>query len=85
MSSTVLPSLDGLYSDFVNPQWVKPLNILPMNVPYERCTAAELFTTDGRRILDFLSGYVVSDAQAGVCRSRARRGGSYEQLKRLLE
>ena len=33
MSPPALPSLDGLYSDFVNPQWVKLLNILQMNVP----------------------------------------------------
>jgi ornithine--oxo-acid transaminase len=33
-----------------------------MNVAYERCTGAELFTTDGARILDFLSGYCVHNA-----------------------
>ena len=33
-----------------------------MNVRYERCLGAELFTTDGRRILDFLSGYCVHNA-----------------------
>jgi ornithine--oxo-acid transaminase len=30
-----------------------------MNVDYTRCDGAELFTADGRRILDFLSGYCV--------------------------
>ena len=30
-----------------------------MNVRYERCLGSELFTADGRRILDFLSGYCV--------------------------
>jgi ornithine--oxo-acid transaminase len=30
-----------------------------MNVRYERCQGAELFTSDGRRVLDFLSGYCV--------------------------
>jgi len=30
-----------------------------MNVEYERCVGCELFTRDGRRILDFLSGYCV--------------------------
>jgi ornithine--oxo-acid transaminase len=30
-----------------------------MNVHYERCIGAELFTVEGRRILDFLSGYCV--------------------------
>src|ERR1700694_2711254 len=56
-----MPTLERLashaYADHVNPQWVKLLNLLEMNVAYERCVGAELFTTDGRRILDFLSGY----------------------------
>jgi ornithine--oxo-acid transaminase len=47
------------YTEHVNPHWVKLLNLLEMNVPYERCSGAELFTADGRRILDFLSGYCV--------------------------
>jgi ornithine--oxo-acid transaminase len=47
------------YGEYVNPQWVNLLNILDMNVEYERCIGAELFTRDGRRILDFLSGYCV--------------------------
>ncbi len=50
---------DTLYSTHVNPQWVRLLNLLEMNVRYERCQGAELFTADGRRILDFLSGYCV--------------------------
>jgi ornithine--oxo-acid transaminase len=50
---------DALYSAHVNPQWVRLLNLLQMNVRYERCLGAELFTADGRRILDFLSGYCV--------------------------
>jgi ornithine--oxo-acid transaminase len=50
---------DSLYSQHVNPQWVKLLNVLDLSVSYERCAAAELFMTDGRRILDFLSGYCV--------------------------
>jgi len=47
------------YANHVNPQWVALLNVLEMNVSYERCFGTELFTTDGRRILDFLSGYCV--------------------------
>jgi ornithine--oxo-acid transaminase len=47
------------YSDYVNPQWVALLELLDMNVRYVRCEGAELFTDDGRRILDFLSGYCV--------------------------
>jgi ornithine--oxo-acid transaminase len=58
MPATV-PSLDRLYSEHVNPQWVKLLDLLQMNVQYERCSGSELFTAGGRRILDFLSGYCV--------------------------
>jgi ornithine--oxo-acid transaminase len=56
LSSAVLASA---YEEYVNPQWVALLNLLDMNVEYERCAGAELFTRDGRRILDFLSGYCV--------------------------
>jgi ornithine--oxo-acid transaminase len=49
----------SLYSDYVNPQWVTLLNLLDMNARYERCLGTELFTVDGRRILDFHSGYCV--------------------------
>jgi ornithine--oxo-acid transaminase len=52
---SALPS----YSDRVNPQWVRLLDILEMNVAYEKCLGAELFTADGDRILDFLAGYCV--------------------------
>lgn len=47
------------YSNRVNPQWVRLLNLLQMNVRYRRCAGAELFTDDGKVILDFLSGYCV--------------------------
>ena len=47
------------YADYVNPQWVALLDLLDMNVQYQRCEGAELFTENGRRILDFLSGYCV--------------------------
>jgi 4-aminobutyrate aminotransferase-like enzyme len=47
------------YAEHVNPQWVTLLNLLDMNVEYLRCTGCELFTKDGRRILDYLSGYCV--------------------------
>src|SRR5271169_4275506 len=50
------------YQEFVNPQWVALLNLLDMNVDYERCSGCDLFTKDGRRILDFLSGYCVHNA-----------------------
>ena len=47
------------YHDYVNPQWLTLLNLLGMNVEFERCFGCELFTKDGRAILDFLSGYCV--------------------------
>jgi ornithine--oxo-acid transaminase len=49
----------NLYQDHVNPQWVRLLEVLQMNARYTRCEGTELFTDDGRRILDFLSGYCV--------------------------
>jgi ornithine--oxo-acid transaminase len=61
-----MPTVERLaadtYADHVNPQWVKLLNLLEMNPSYERCEGTELFTTDGLRILDFLSGYSVHNA-----------------------
>ncbi len=47
------------YADHVNPQWVRLLRLLEMNLSYERCVGTELFSADGLRILDFLSGYCV--------------------------
>ena len=55
-------SVSASYTEFVNPQWVRLLEVLEMNVAYERCSGAELFTADGERILDFLSGYCVHNA-----------------------
>jgi ornithine--oxo-acid transaminase len=52
-------SSNSNYQEYVNPQWVTLLNLLGMNVEYDRCVGCELFTKDGRRILDFLSGYCV--------------------------
>jgi ornithine--oxo-acid transaminase len=54
-----LVASDKLYSNSVNPQWVRLLDVLQMNVPYARCEGAELFLPDGKRVLDFLSGYCV--------------------------
>ena len=59
LTSTIDPAIGALYSEHVNPQWVRLLDLLEMNVRYERCSGSELFTADGRRILDFLSGYCV--------------------------
>jgi ornithine--oxo-acid transaminase len=47
------------YANAVNPQWARLLKLLQMDVQYEHCIGAELFTSQGRRILDFLSGYCV--------------------------
>ena len=46
------------YAQHVNPIWVKLLD-RSMNVQYIHCIGAELFTADGRTILDCLSGYCV--------------------------
>jgi len=48
-----------VYKEYVNPQRVALLNLLDVNVEYERWEGCELFTKDGRRILDDLSGYCV--------------------------
>src|ERR1019366_6604633 len=60
--SAICTSSDVRYADHVNPQWVRLLNLLEMNVRYDYCLGAELHTSDGRRILDFLSGYCVHNA-----------------------
>jgi ornithine--oxo-acid transaminase len=52
-------NVSARYAQRVNPQWVRLLGLLEMDVCYERCVGAELFTADGRRIVDFLSGYCV--------------------------
>jgi len=36
--------------------------VLQLNVRYTRCSGTELYVEDGRRILDFLSGYCVHNA-----------------------
>jgi ornithine--oxo-acid transaminase len=60
-SPTRLPIRDS-YAEHVNPQWVRLLDLLGMNAEYAYCRGAELFTTDGDCILDFLSGYCVHNA-----------------------
>lgn len=47
------------YAESVSPQWVSLLDLLAMNVRYERCQGAEMFADDGTCYLDFLSGYCV--------------------------
>src|SRR6516225_8348032 len=53
---------ESVYSRHVNPQWVRLLSLLQMNVSYAHCLGAELYTSDGRRFLDFLSSYCVHNA-----------------------
>src|ERR1700692_4345815 len=53
---------DLRYQEHVNPQWVRLLDALQMNVRYRRCEGVELHAEDGRRFLDFLSGYCVHNA-----------------------
>jgi len=50
------------YAANVNPQWQRLLAVLGMNLRYDRCSGAELYTSDGRCIVDFLSGYCVHNA-----------------------
>jgi ornithine--oxo-acid transaminase len=50
------------YQEHVNPQWVRLLDALQMNVRYRRCAGVELHAEDGRKFLDFLSGYCVHNA-----------------------
>ena len=57
--TTAAPAARTEYSSHVNPQWVRLLNLLQMNVRYERCSGAELQTAEDGVILDFLSGYCV--------------------------
>jgi len=59
---TTVASLDRVYAEHVNPQWVRLLDLLQMNVSYERCAGAELFPVGGGKVLDFLSGYCVYNA-----------------------
>ena len=63
MTPTV-PALSSAqdYANYVNPQWVRLLDLLQMNTQYVRCCGVELFTAEGDVILDFLSGYCVHNA-----------------------
>ena len=44
------------YTEHVNPQWVRLLQLLQMDARYTRCQGVVLQTENGDRILDFLSG-----------------------------
>ena len=62
MTATTLRTSTQEYCDFVNPQWVRLLELLQLRTEYSHCEGSELHTTDGRVILDFLSGYCVHNA-----------------------
>ena len=62
MTSIEALASSDTYSRHVNPQWTRLLDTLEMNVRYSRCEGTELFLDDGRRVLDFLSGYSVHNA-----------------------
>ncbi len=47
------------YEAHVNPQWVRLMKLLDMDAEYVSCVRETLHTRDGRKILDFLSGYCV--------------------------
>lgn len=59
IANTESTASEEQYSGAVNPHWLRLLKLLEMNVHYERCVGAELFTRHGKRIIDFLSGYCV--------------------------
>ena len=52
-------STKSAYEEYVKPQWVSLLTLLGLNEEYERCEGTELYAKDGRKVLDFLSGYCV--------------------------
>ncbi len=61
-SSSGIPADDEVrrsYARHVNPIWVKLLDALGMNVQYTHASGAELYTRQGRTILDCVSGYCV--------------------------
>jgi ornithine--oxo-acid transaminase len=81
LPTAAISCADRVYAEHVNPQWVRLLNLLDMNARYDRCAGCELFTTEGRRILDYLSGYCVHNighnhpAVVGAVRDELERSG----------
>jgi ornithine--oxo-acid transaminase len=75
------PRHDAAYADHVNPQWVRLLDVLGMNVRYTRCLGDELHAEDGTTYLDFLSGYGVYNVGhnhprlVAALRAELERGG----------
>ncbi len=58
IAQTAIPSLDRVYAEHVNPQWVRLLSARDGR-RYVRALGAELRPAGGTSILDFLSGYGV--------------------------
>jgi len=59
VTATQISTAQQAYTDHVNPQWVRLLELLQMRREFTRCSGSELNTADGEVILDFLSGYCV--------------------------
>jgi ornithine--oxo-acid transaminase len=59
LSATASETGISAYSRFVNPQWVRLLDVLGMNVEYVRCEGSELVTAAGEKLWDFSAGYCV--------------------------
>jgi ornithine--oxo-acid transaminase len=68
-----------LYEQYVNPQWVRLMDVLQMNVQYGRCAGTELHTLDGRTILDFNSAYCVYNAGHNHRRIKAALAAELER------
>jgi ornithine--oxo-acid transaminase len=68
-----------LYEQYVNPQWVRLMDVLRMNVQYGRCAGTELHTLDGRTILDFNSAYCVYNAGHNHPRIKAALAAELER------
>jgi ornithine--oxo-acid transaminase len=54
--------VESPYASYVNPQWVRLLDVLGMNAKYTRCEGSELETAGGTTVLDFNAGYCVHNA-----------------------
>ena len=63
-TSKASPAATSSDQEHVNPQWVRLLNVLQMNVRYTHCPGAELHAEDGRRFL-LKSGEIHFDLSTG--------------------
>lgn len=51
--------IEDSYRRHVNPQWAKLLNLLGMNKQFVNCKGVDLYDSEGKHYLDYLSGYGV--------------------------